>query len=79
MTGTAPAYTLRLPSVKPMAAITINESGVAASATVTVEDFPEGASVPAGLNSDLIKVFNFGITLPSGRNVQIDDTLKQPG
>lgn len=79
VTGTAPAYTLRLPSVKPMAAITINESGVAASATVTVEDFPEGASVPAGLNSDLIKVFNFGITLPSGRNVQIDDTLKQPG
>lgn len=79
VTGTAPAYTLRLPSVKPMAAITIDETGVAASATVTVEDFPEDASVPAGLNSDLIKVFNFGITLPSGRNVQIDDTLEQQG
>lgn len=79
VTGTAPAYTLRLPSVKPMAAITINESGAAASATVTVEDFPEGASVPAGLNSDLIKVFNFSITLPSGRNVQIDTTLLESG
>ena len=79
VTGTAPAYTLRLPSVKPMAAITINESGAAASATVTVEDFPEGASVPTGLNSDLIKVFNFGITLPSGRNVQIDTTLSESG
>lgn len=77
--GTAPNYTVRLPNIKPMAAITINESGEAASATVTVEDFPEGASVPAGLNSDLIKVFNFGITLPSGRNVQIDDTLTQSG
>lgn len=79
VTGTAPAYTLRLPSVKPMAAITINESGAAASATVTVEDFPEGASVPTGLNRDLIKVFNFGITLPSGRNVQIDTTLSESG
>ena len=79
VTGTAPAYTLRLPSVKPMAAITIDETGVAASATVIVEDFPEDALVPAGLNSDLIKVFNFGITLPSGRNVQIDDTLSESG
>lgn len=79
ITGTAPSYTVRLPSIKPMAAISINESGEAASATVTVEDFPEGASVPAGLNSDLIKVFNFGITLPSGRNVQIDNTLTQQG
>lgn len=77
VTGTAPAYTLRLPSIKPMAAITINESGAAASATVTVEDF--SGETPVGLDSNLIKVFNFGITLPSGRNVQIDATLSESG
>lgn len=77
VTGTAPAYTLRLPSVKPMAVITINESGAAASATVTVEDF--SGETPIGLDSNLIKVFNFGITLPSGRNVQIDATLSESG
>lgn len=77
VTGTAPAYTLRLPSIKPMATININETGTTAEATVTVTDF-EGTA-PAGLDPNLIKVFNFGITLPSGRNVQIDDTLTQSG
>lgn len=75
--GEGPAYTLRLPSIKPMATISIDENGVAASATISVDDF-EGTA-PTGLDPNLIKVFNFGITLPSGRNVQIDNTLSQPG
>lgn len=75
--GDGPAYTLRLPSIKPMAAITISESGEVATANVTVKDF-EGTT-PAGLDSNLIKVFDFNITLPSGRNVQIDSSLSHEG
>lgn len=75
--GTAPSYILHLPSIKPIAAITIDETGEAASATVTVDDY--SGTAPSGLDKDLIKVFNFGITLPSGRSVQIDTTLSESG
>lgn len=77
ISGTAPSYTVRLPSIKPMAKISIDETGIAASATVKVENF-EGTA-PTGLDPNLIKVFDFEITLPAGRNVQIDNTLTQPG
>lgn len=77
ITGTAPNYTVRLPSIKPMAKISIDESGSAASAAVSVEDYTDDPI--EGYNSNLIKVFDFEITLPSGRNVQIDNSLTQEG